>query len=295
MATDTFDSYSAGSDLQTQSASAWLRDTSVDTMKVTAPSSDHHVFPNISYYSGAIYHYAGSFSTDHYSEITLVVGSGSGGSYELMGPAVRCASGACYGAAYYDTGTPHIELTKWSGGTQSGGYGSNLGSYNVTLSTGAKIKLSVTGSTLTVYIDTGGGYGAAVITATDSTLTTGNPGMLGGGGTGAAIGASAWAGADVGGGLVTKLKVKVDSSAASASSVAGVVFAAPSGANITGAKIGEFTGKTFEASLESDWAVLKVPVADFGGTSLTTSDTPVALVRNTSNTSGIVSCTVIQE
>lgn len=95
---------------------------------------------------------------------------------------------------------------------------------------------------------------------------------------------------------VKKLKLLAHSSAASASSVAGVVFSAPTGGAITGTtRYGEFTGKTFEASLESGQAVLKVPVTDFGGAALTTSDTPVALVRNSTNTTGIVSCTVIEE
>jgi hypothetical protein len=93
--------------------------------------------------------------------------------------------------------------------------------------------------------------------------------------------------------LVKKLKVFVQSSAASTSGVAGIVFA--SSAGIAGAEIGEFTGKTFEASLESGKAVLKVPVDDFGGSSLTTSDTPVVLVRTTTNTTGIISATIIEE
>lgn len=95
--------------------------------------------------------------------------------------------------------------------------------------------------------------------------------------------------------LTKKLKLKTTSSAASASSIAGVVFADPSGSDITGAKIGEFTGKAFESALEGGEAVLKVPVADFGGGSLTTSDTTVALVRNGTHTTGIVICTVIEE
>lgn len=98
-------------------------------------------------------------------------------------------------------------------------------------------------------------------------------------------------------GLTTtrKLKLLAVSSAASASGIAGVVFNAPTGGDITGSKIGEFTGKTFQASLEGGQAVLKVPVSDFGGGSLTPSDEPVALVRNTTDTTGIVSCTVIDE
>lgn len=93
---------------------------------------------------------------------------------------------------------------------------------------------------------------------------------------------------------VKKLKLKIDASAAGATGISGVVWAAQVGA-IAGAEIGEFTGQTFEAALEGGQAVLKVPVSAFGGGSLTVSDTPVALVRNATNTSGIVSCTVIEE
>ena len=93
---------------------------------------------------------------------------------------------------------------------------------------------------------------------------------------------------------VKKLKLKIDASAAGATNISGVVWAAQVGA-IAGAEIGEFTGQTFEVALEGGQAVLKVPVSSFGGGSLTVSDTPVALVRNATNTSGIVSCTVIEE
>jgi hypothetical protein len=91
------------------------------------------------------------------------------------------------------------------------------------------------------------------------------------------------------------LKLLAHSSAQSETGIVGVVFQAPSGSDITGAKIGEFTGAAFESTLESGEAVLKVPVSEFGGGSLTTSDTPVALVRNTTDTTGIVACTVIEE
>lgn len=93
---------------------------------------------------------------------------------------------------------------------------------------------------------------------------------------------------------VRKLKLKIDASAAGATGISGVVWAAQVGA-ISGAEIGEFTGQTFEVALEGGQAVLKVPVSAFGGGSLTVSDKPVALVRNATNTSGIVSCTVIEE
>jgi hypothetical protein len=95
--------------------------------------------------------------------------------------------------------------------------------------------------------------------------------------------------------MTIKLKVLVNPLAISATGVAGVVFAAPTGSDITGAKIGEFTGKSFEGTLENGEAVLKVAVADFGGTSLTISDTPVALVRNGTHSTQILPCTVISE
>lgn len=95
--------------------------------------------------------------------------------------------------------------------------------------------------------------------------------------------------------LTKKLKVLVAPGAQGDSGVAGVVFNAPAGSDITGPKLGEFTGRTFEATLESGQAVLKVPVADFGALGLTTSDTPVALVRNSTDTTGIIPCTVIEE
>lgn len=100
---------------------------------------------------------------------------------------------------------------------------------------------------------------------------------------------------DYGAAAVKKLKLLLHPDAQGDGSIAGAVFATPSGGDITGAKIGEFTGKTFEATLESGQAVLKVPVADFGGGSLTTSDTPVAIVRNSTDTSGVIAGTVIEE
>lgn len=94
--------------------------------------------------------------------------------------------------------------------------------------------------------------------------------------------------------MATKLKLKTHSSAASATGVAGAVFQY-SGGSIAGTKIGEFTGASFEAALENGEAVLKVLCSAFGGGSLTTSDTPVAIVRNSTNSTGLITCTVIDE
>ena len=95
-------------------------------------------------------------------------------------------------------------------------------------------------------------------------------------------------------GGATMLRLTAHESAAGVTDVAGVVFEAPT-SGLTGARLGEFTGATFEASLDGGLAVLKVPVADFGGTSLTVSDTPVAALQHPVLGTGLVSCTVVTE
>lgn len=101
------------------------------------------------------------------------------------------------------------------------------------------------------------------------------------------------------GGATRKLKVLAHSDAQSKTGVTGVVFAAPSGSDITGARIGEFTGGAFSGSLESGQAVLKVPVADFEGDALTLADTPRVHFRyddsGTLKGCGIAEATVIYE
>jgi hypothetical protein len=92
------------------------------------------------------------------------------------------------------------------------------------------------------------------------------------------------------------LKVLVHPDAASASGVEGIVWQA---GGIAGDEIGEFTGKTFEATTEgsgdAERAVLKVPVADFSGGALNADDVVPCLVRNSSFTSGLTTGTVIEE
>jgi len=90
----------------------------------------------------------------------------------------------------------------------------------------------------------------------------------------------------------TYLKLLAHSSAASATSVEGVVL------NSTrDTVIGEFTGQAFGATLESDQAVLLIDVADISpdGSTLTTSSTPLAIAYNATYTTGLVSCTVVEE
>lgn len=90
------------------------------------------------------------------------------------------------------------------------------------------------------------------------------------------------------------LRVSLHESASGATGFAGVVFQAPSGSDITGAKIGEFTGQSFQSTLVNGLAVLDAPLSSFGGEALAVTDTPVVLVRNEFDTSGIVTASVIE-
>lgn len=108
-------------------------------------------------------------------------------------------------------------------------------------------------------------------------------------------GSSDWAESAVTTTLTRKLKCLVHPDAASVSSVSGVVFEDPTGSDIVGAKIGEFTSASFSGTLESGQAVLKVSCASFGGTSLTTSDTPKVYLQTTTYSSPIFDATVIDE
>ncbi len=90
----------------------------------------------------------------------------------------------------------------------------------------------------------------------------------------------------------TYVKLLAEASAASAASIEGVVL------NSTrDTVIGEFTGQTFEASLEGGEAVLLIDVADItpNGSTLTTSDTPIVFAYNaTDSIIGPGSATVVE-
>ena len=91
------------------------------------------------------------------------------------------------------------------------------------------------------------------------------------------------------------LRLQVEAAAASATDIVGVVFEAPDGSDITGNKVGEFTGEAFEATLESSQAVIYVPTKVFGGEYLDTNQTPVALVKNGTYTTGIIQGTIVED
>lgn len=80
-----------------------------------------------------------------------------------------------------------------------------------------------------------------------------------------------------------KLKLLAHIDALGATAVKGAVFQPPTGGALVGAKIGEFTGAAFKTTSESGQAPLEVAVGDFGGTSLTTADTPVVVWEGTSS------------
>lgn len=91
------------------------------------------------------------------------------------------------------------------------------------------------------------------------------------------------------------LKVQVHDNALGEFAVNGVVFQSPSVGNICGARIGEFTNFAFGSATENGFAVLRVPLSNFGGESLTPTDTPVVLVRNQTSTTGIIPASVVDE
>ena len=92
--------------------------------------------------------------------------------------------------------------------------------------------------------------------------------------------------------LTTYVKLLTEASAASKTSIEGVVLNAA-----RDTVIGEFTGQSFEAALESGEAVLLIDVADItpDGSTLTTSDTPIVFAYNaTESIIGPGSATVVE-
>lgn len=93
-------------------------------------------------------------------------------------------------------------------------------------------------------------------------------------------------------GTTKYVKLLAPAAAASAASIEGVVLNAA-----RDTVIGEFTGQTFESSLESGYAVLKIIAANVSpnGNTLTTSDTPLVVAYNSTYSTDLASATVIEE
>ncbi len=94
---------------------------------------------------------------------------------------------------------------------------------------------------------------------------------------------------------IKKLLVQLPTSAVGVTGISGVVWTKPGDTTQAGTEIGEFTGQSFESSAVGGYAVLKVPVSAFNGSSLTTSDTPVVLVQSSTHTTGLIEATIIEE
>ncbi len=129
---------------------------------------------------------ADTFSSDQYSEVAVSSTALSGS--EWVGPMVRSQDNgqdAYVGAYYWNDGSPVLELLKRTNGSWE-----QLGStYNSgALATGTELELAAVGSAITLSED-----GAVVVSATDSSLSGGAPGIM-------AYGtptAGDWAGGDV--------------------------------------------------------------------------------------------------
>jgi hypothetical protein len=92
--------------------------------------------------------------------------------------------------------------------------------------------------------------------------------------------------------LVKKLKILVNSAAAGATGVSGWVFN-PAGTVL----YGSFTNASFATGTGGDtgYAVLKVPVSEFGGGALQTSDAPLVVTKTSTYGTSLLAGSVIEE
>ncbi len=161
-------------------------------------------------------------------------------------------------------GTQQITITRSTAAPAGGGV-----TYNLVSDTPASATVPATvnmaeGQTTVTFNVTGVSVGSATITATNA-ADSGETDSI----TANVV-------------TVRKLKLLAHIDALGATAVKGAVFAAPSGGALVGAKVGEFTGGAFKAVAESGQAPLEVAVGDFGGSALTTADTPVCVWEGTS-------------
>jgi hypothetical protein len=107
---------------------------------------------------------ADSFSDDQYSEAKLDIGANG-----YVGVAVRMSGSDGTREGYAVTLESGCTIYKWDGGTKSG-----IGSCSVTWTDGHTLRLSVSGTSITVTDN-----GSPIGSATDSAVTTGAPGIVG--------------------------------------------------------------------------------------------------------------------
>ena len=114
---------------------------------------------------------ANTFNSDQFSQVTVTSTQLTGGQW--IGPAVRVQNSGqnAYVALYnWNSGSPELMLFKRSGG----GWAQISGVYSVSpLAAGTQLELTAVGSAITLYEN-----GTQVLSATDSSITGGAPGIM---------------------------------------------------------------------------------------------------------------------
>lgn len=192
-------------------------------------------------------------------------------------------------ASVVNGGTTQITITRSAAAPAGAGVTYNLASGTPAAATVPATVPMAEGQTTATFNVTGVSVGSSVITVTNAADSNETDTMT------------------VNVVTVRKLKLLAHIDALGATAVKGAVFAAPTGGALVGAKIGEFSGGAFKAVAESGQAPLEVAVGDFGGSALTTADTPVCVWEGTSaagsalpgspapfGSNGVHECTVIE-
>jgi hypothetical protein len=114
---------------------------------------------------GVNYWSADTFGDNQYAQCVI---STIGGAYVGAGPAVRYSASGGYHAAY-DQDTGAIRISRRSGGSNT-----NIASTSFSVSAGDTLRLEISGSNLTLYVN-----GTSRLTTSDSTHASGAGGIYG--------------------------------------------------------------------------------------------------------------------
>jgi hypothetical protein len=204
MALPATDSFTAASDapLQTYSAN-WTILSGAFTVSAAADA----VYPSSANNECGAIRNDETFAADQYAQATL--GNVAGFDDAAVGVAVRGSAGGNYYGAYYSSGGNMLYLFKMVGGAWT-----ELAAIYLTPAAGDTLRLEVVGTTLTAKRN-----GTAALVRTDSSLTSGKPGISGYHFTGVAR-LLDWEGGNLGGSGVT---VTPANAAAGATAVAPTV------------------------------------------------------------------------
>lgn len=152
IASDDFDSYADGSDLD--DAADWVRVSASGLINIIKPAADGSTSAGDA--NVGVYRHTATFSANQRCEITIDA-VGTGGGFDWHGPAVRVQSGAatCYAVVFSST---DLYLISINAGTQA-----TINSDTaVSLAAGNRIAIEASGSgtatRLKVQLDTGSGW-----------------------------------------------------------------------------------------------------------------------------------------